>query len=213
MEYNILSKYVQNNIHLIPMGVDMEKFKPIREIDKKKRLRKKYGIPLESYSLLHIGHLKIDRNIEFLRTLQNKDTQVIFAISTSTRKHDANQDQIKEDLISSGMILIDKYIENIEELYQLSDCYIFPVENPMAAISLPLSILEANACRIPVVTTPFQGIIQLGNQKGYNLPEYGIWLTELSDFSKKIKSIRSLNGAIKIKPINIQWSDIISYIL
>ena len=48
-----------------------------------------------------------------------------------------------------------KYVENIEEIYALADCYVFPTTNSIGSIELPLSVLEAMSCNIPVVATRF----------------------------------------------------------
>ena len=47
----------------------------------------------------------------------------------------------------------------IEELYQLADCYVFPT-TPGDSISMPLSVLEAMACNLPIITTRFAGLEQ-----------------------------------------------------
>ena len=39
------------------------------------------------------------------------------------------------------------YIEGINELYQLSDLYIFPTIDPIAAIEHPLSVMESNGLK------------------------------------------------------------------
>jgi len=53
---------------------------------------------------------------------------------------------------------MDRYIKKIEEIYQLSDCYIFPITFEGGGISILLSVLEAMACNLPVVTTKFGGL-------------------------------------------------------
>ncbi|MCP3669001.1 MAG: glycosyltransferase family 4 protein, partial [Gammaproteobacteria bacterium] len=44
---------------------------------------------------------------------------------------------------------------NIEEIYQLADIYCFTVTQADGAMELPLSVLEAMAAGLPVITTPF----------------------------------------------------------
>jgi glycosyltransferase involved in cell wall biosynthesis len=39
----------------------------------------------------------------------------------------------------------------------LADCYVFP-PLPGSSLNMPLSVLEAMACNLPVVTTRFQGL-------------------------------------------------------
>jgi glycosyltransferase involved in cell wall biosynthesis len=54
-------------------------------------------------------------------------------------------------------MVITDYVEHIEELYALSDCYVFPT-NPKdrtKSIEGPLSVLEAMSCNLPVITTRF----------------------------------------------------------
>ena len=91
-------------------------------------------------------------------------------------------------MIDSGIVIIDRYIEHIEEIYQLSDLYIFPVEFKGGSIGLPLSLLEARACGIPVLTTEFGSAKKfLGNDNN------GIYYAEASDFKKKLKEVKLQN--------------------
>ena len=139
------------NVKIIPPVVDLEKFIPAKN-DLKRLLRQKYGFKNESKIVLHVGHLKGTRNVERLIDIQKMDGfQAILVGSTSTQQ-DYN---LKERLRKKGLVIMDSYIENIEEVYQLSDIYYFPVEKDNAAVDMPLSILEAMACNLPVVTTTF----------------------------------------------------------
>ena len=61
-------------------------------------------------------------------------------------------------LQKEGIIVYDHFIESIEEIYQLSDTYVFPVVDENASIGMPLSILEARACGIPVVSTDYGSV-------------------------------------------------------
>ena len=81
----------------------------------------------------------------------------------------------------------DIYIENIEEVYQLSDLYIFPVEAKNGSIGMPLSIMEARGCGIPVLTTDF------GSLKHYLDDDYGsIWYKYPDEFLATVKEIQKL---------------------
>jgi len=51
-----------------------------------------------------------------------------------------------------------KYFENIEEIYGIADCYAFPTTDETASIGIPLTVLEAMACNLPVITTKFGGL-------------------------------------------------------
>lgn len=135
----------------LPPGVDISKFHPV-DPAVKLRLRAKYGVPAEPFTILHVGHLASSRNLDILATVaQRPDTQVILVASTSTPQDAA----LKKRLGEAGVVIFDRVLPRIEELYQLSDAYVFPVLDPAGAIEMPLSVFEAMACRIPVLTTPF----------------------------------------------------------
>ena len=131
-------------------GVDLTRFSPVNS-ERKFSIRKKYGFLPEDTLLLHAGHINHGRNIEILQNLFSKDKRIIIVGSTST----SVDHELKENLSRNGVTVIDSYIKNIEEIYQMSDVYIFPVRNDHSAIEFPLSILEAMACNLPVVTTPY----------------------------------------------------------
>ena len=56
---------------------------------------------------------------------------------------------------------------NIEEIYQLSDAYFFPVVAHGNCIDVPLSCLEAAACNIPVVTTRYGEMSTFQGKEGF----------------------------------------------
>jgi len=174
---------------LIPLYTDLNTFKPLVDSQKKDRLRDKYGIPRNKIVVSHMGHLNKGRNLESLIPLQKLGYQIMIVISSSTPKdviEDA--DTIEQKLRSTGIIVINKYIEKIEELYQLSDIYIFPVNNEISSIGMPLSILEALACGLPVLTTDFGSVSYL---KTYSKDD--IYISESDKFVNTIKNIDLMN--------------------
>ena len=54
----------------------------------------------------------------------------------------------------------------MKELYNLADCYIFPVVRKDASIELPLSVLEAMSCNLPIVSTRFGGLVDIFEEGG-----------------------------------------------
>jgi glycosyltransferase involved in cell wall biosynthesis len=142
-------------------GVDLNRFLPVNKT-RKEELRRKYGFNELDKILLHIGHIKESRNISVLKPLLAEGYQVLLVGSTST-----SQDMsLKYDLEKSGIKILDSYISQIEEIYQLSDIYVFPVINDNSAIEFPLSVLEAMACNLPVVTTPYGSLPDYFDQSG-----------------------------------------------
>ncbi len=142
----------------LPNGVDLQRFRPA-SATRKRRLRHKYGLGLDRPVVLHVGHLHRARNLQVLAPLPQMAKQVVVAGSVYMGTH---RDLI-EELERTGMQLLKGYQAHVEELYQLADCYVLPTA-PENSISMPLSVLEAMACNLPVVTTRFPGLQQYFTQ-------------------------------------------------
>lgn len=137
---------------LLPPGVDLERFRPVGRAEKRER-RLQYGLPEDGFLVLHVGHAKEGRNVEVLARLRPHASAVMVA-GRSTGIDLTLVDELRRNQVT----VIDRYVENIEEVYQAADCYVFPVWSPDRAIEMPLSVLEAMACNLPVVTTAFGGL-------------------------------------------------------
>lgn len=137
-------------------GVDSVKFSLIGD-NEKQLLRKKYSIPSETYVILHVGHATKGRNLKILEELTEDGIQVIFVCSRSFNL----STELMESLKESGCLVISEYLENVEVLYQLADCYVFPTLCAENSVELPLSIIEAMACNLPIITTPFGALPEL----------------------------------------------------
>ena len=145
-------------------GVDTHRFSPV-STEEKASLREKYGIGPEDKVLLHVGHLKEGRNI---RQLLKIDPQWHILLAVSATIRDAGSEALRQALeIRPNITILDSYISDIQQLYQLADVYFFPVVQPGNCIDAPLSVLEAAACGIPVVTTPYGEIQQFLGHEGF----------------------------------------------
>ena len=144
----------------LPPGVDTHRFRPV-DPSERRRLRLRFGFPEDAFIVLHVGHLNRGRNVQALARVQQEmplpHTQVVVVGSTST-PHDAG---LVAELSGAGVRVIGDYVADIAQLYQLSDCYVFPVSSETSSIDVPLSVLEAMACSLRVVTTRFGGLDSL----------------------------------------------------
>jgi len=179
----------KNNIknELLPLLTDLNIFKPIDKKTNKKELRRKYNLPEDAFIISHMGHLNNGRNLKSLVPLQKAGNQIVIVGSSSTPKDSLGPVSLKEDLLKEGIIILDGYIEHIEEIYQLSDIYIFPVIAKTGSIGMPLSIMEARGCGIPVITTDF-GSLQhyLGDDNK------SIWYSKPEDYMTSVQEIQAL---------------------
>ena len=182
------------NTVLIPLITDLTVFKPLDTRERKKTLRAKYGISLDAFVVTHVGHLNHGRNLTSLMPLQTAHVQVVIVGSSSTPEDAIGPASLKAELENKGAIILDRFIERIEEIYQLSDLYVFPVEDQNSSIGMPLSILEARACGIPVLTTDFGGVKQfLDDDFG------GIYYSKPEDFVQAVKKIQEKDTSEFIK--------------
>lgn len=133
-------------------GVDLSRFRPITAF-RKQELRIQYSLDPARPVVLHVGHLEAARNLKTLAPLAAAGIQVVIAGSLYMGTNQALIDQLE----AAGFHIFKGYQPQIEELYQLSDCYVFP-PHPGNSLSMPLSVLEAMACDLPVVTTRFSGL-------------------------------------------------------
>lgn len=138
--------------HILSNGVDLQKFVPISSNTDKMNLREKYGLDKSSFTILHVGHIMNNRNLNIFRNLAKKNQTLI--VASGYIKTDLN---MFVQLQNKGVKIFKAYYPNIEEFYQLSDCYIFPVK-PGKSILNPLSVMEAMSCDLPVITIEFEGL-------------------------------------------------------
>jgi glycosyltransferase involved in cell wall biosynthesis len=141
------------NCKVSPIGVDTKKFVAVKASEKQD-LREKLRLPLDAKIVLHVGHINKGRNLCILKGLLAAGYQIVIIGSTRFESDDAH----KSDLEKEGFLFVNHYIEKIEEYYQASDIYVFPVKAAKSAMEFPLSVLEAMASNIPVVTTRFGGL-------------------------------------------------------
>ena len=152
---DVTAKYLENlgiNCKVVPLGVDDTKYNEF-DTTKKMILREKYSIEPDKTILLHVGHIKSSRNLDWFIQIKEKfpETEIIIIGSS----YNLLDDQLCKKLDDTGIIIKKNYISEIEEFYNLADYYIFPVIQKDGAIETPLSVLEAMACNIPVITTRF----------------------------------------------------------
>ncbi len=146
----------------LPLGVDDIKFS---EQDRKRKelLRKQYGLDAKKTILIHVGHIRRSRNLEYLSQIKKRLPAIEIVLIGSTYNNQQDK-EVYETLKNEGIVIFKDYVPDIENLYNLADYYIFPVIKKDAAIETPLSVLEAMACNLRVITTPFGSLPEIFNE-------------------------------------------------
>jgi glycosyltransferase involved in cell wall biosynthesis len=115
-------------------------------------LRSRYGLALDDRVITHVGHVTPGRGLEFILRLAERrpHDQWLLVISSRARQGLGQ--------LPKNVTLLSRFIEDIYEIYYLSDGYIFPLKAEGAAVSTPLSLLEAAQANIPIICSDFPNL-------------------------------------------------------
>ena len=154
-------------VAFLPGGVDLARFCPVSS-EEKRDLRGRHGLVESRPLVLHVGQVTEDRGVALLGDVKQRlgAAADVLVVGASTIRP---QEGIVRALKASGCLVRLGYVERIEEYYQMADCYVFPGLGRSAAIDVPLTVLEALACDLPVVSSRFGGLPELFAESGSGL--------------------------------------------
>jgi len=150
----------------------------------KKELRKKYGFNENSYIILHVGHATLSRGLDIFNMLANNipDSDKVLIVFSSWHKE--NKFNII-NAMNKNIIIIDKFLEDIYEIYAIADVYVFPIIDSISAIDIPLSILEAKNMGLPIIASDLENVKNLV----YNYNCQNIYFIKPSSTAEMAKNI------------------------
>jgi len=193
--------------YFLPNGINLDKFLPVDQ-KRKEELRKKYNIPINNFVVLHVGNLRTGRNLSVFNKIKSQNIELIIVSSTTIKENE----KVKRSLQKSGVKIFDKYLPHVEEVYNLSDCYLFPTFNENNCIEIPLSVLEAMACNLFIISTKFGGL--------NNLFQEGDGLKYVNSNEDIIHEIKNLQNNLSYKKVNTRnkileysWDNIVIELL
>ncbi len=199
-------------VAFLPNGVDLSRFSPVSN-QEKMHLRKTLGLPSDKTVVLHVGHIKPNRQLDLFFKIQAMEgIQVVVAGGT----HEPCDEVLKDNLKREGITVIHTFMKEIADLYRASDLYLFPLMdsgsalpgtyNQVGAIDLPLSVLEAMACNLPVLTTRFGALKRLfdsGNGFAY--------ADNREEILQKLKSVAATPApATRSMVMPLDWNTVIT---
>lgn len=181
----------------LPNGVNINKFKPV-DAKTKEKLRAKFGISSDKFVILHLASLTKVRNLDMFKELQKQEGHKVLIIG---RENEATDKRVASELQEAGCMVWIKHFSNIEEIYNLSDCNVFPTINKRAAIEMPLSVLEAMACNLPVITTEFGALPRV-----FDRMEGLFFVEQKEEIHKALKVIKNKDIEIKTREMVLPFS-------
>jgi glycosyltransferase involved in cell wall biosynthesis len=192
----IYSRLGCNTMPFVYSGVDIKRFHPVSKKEKEE-LRARYGVESDKFVVLHVGPVKKSRNLECLRKIQGDSDNQVLLVGRPATKYER---EVADVLGKAGVVVTQAYNPRIEEFYALSDCYIFPTTDAAGSIDIPLSVLEALACGLPVVSTRFGGLPRIFNEGD------GFCYADVEEFPDRLKTLKSQGAAFKTRELVFPYS-------
>jgi glycosyltransferase involved in cell wall biosynthesis len=142
-------------VRRLPNGVNVAKFRlraGAADAAAVQSLRDELGLPPGRRVALHIGPLNRNRNHQLLVRLQQQGQWQVLMVGSTTAPF---VPEVQAELVAAGVVVARRYFADISAVYALADAYVFPVVDAHGSIEFPLTVLEAMACDVPVVSTRF----------------------------------------------------------
>ena len=151
----------RNKIHLIPNGVDTNRFTPA-DVGQKTFLREKLKLPQNAIIAIFTGRLVSYKGLPLLLKVWKKiqcrhENALLLLAGTGGLDIHNCETELRDYVKTAGMekeVIFLGAVQNVPEYLQAADLFVFPTEND----AFPSSIVEAMACALPVVTTPVGAI-------------------------------------------------------
>lgn len=145
--------------HPFQAGLKTDKFTPA-DRETQAQLKKEWGFDPNKPLVVHVGHCSSGRGLEAFCALDKEKFQCLMVASGMFE--DASTVAMLEN---RGVRLHRGYLEQVQQIYQMADLYLFPTRSNEFVISVPLSVMEALACGTPVIGfRGFDGLLPLAAQ-------------------------------------------------
>jgi glycosyltransferase involved in cell wall biosynthesis len=156
---------VTSRIEIIPNGVDLERFRPTRSREDTCALRDSLGIGIDELMIVTVGAVIARKGSDLLAEAwgrihrEHPNTHLVFVGPRYDRSPHHREFQQRVDALAaeSGAperIHFAGLIDEVPDYLRAADIFVLPSKRE----GMPNSVIEAMACRTPVVMTPFVGL-------------------------------------------------------
>jgi glycosyltransferase involved in cell wall biosynthesis len=191
--------YAKHVSYIPGVGVDTTKIQPLIDLNRKKL---ELGLPADHLILLSSGELIKRKNHEtVIRAIGKIKTECKgFMKSDQTKFHyiicghghlNEYLKRLAEELQVSDCISFLGYREDIMEIYQIADLFLFPSFQE----GLPMALLEAMTYGLPVICSDIRGnrdLMGADSNSSFNFCDGGILVAKAGDASAYSKAIQLL---------------------
>ena len=203
-DYLLAKKHMHaKKIEYVPgVGIDLNKFN-IGNLNKINE-RKKLNIPENAKILLSVGEVNKNKNHEtVIRALKQIDNSNLYYLIVG---RGVLMDDLKKLIVELNLeqkVFLLGYRQDVKKFYSISDVFVFPSFRE----GLSVALMEAMACKLPVICSKIRGNTDLIDNDGGLL----INPNSVNDFENSIKGIfmkdlKTLGeyNSIKIKKFDIK---------
>ncbi|MCM1103721.1 MAG: glycosyltransferase family 4 protein [Clostridium sp.] len=128
------------------VGVDTERFRPMRTINLKKR--KELGIPGDAFHIVSVAELNDNKNQQtIIRAMAELSQRNVYYSICGTGQNEEKLKKLAADHGVENRVKLLGYRTDVEEVLQTADCFVFPSIRE----GFGIAAVEALACGVPVI--------------------------------------------------------------
>jgi glycosyltransferase involved in cell wall biosynthesis len=155
----------QDRIQLVPNGIDIDRFRPADEHERR-ALRTRLGLPPDRYVVLFVGFFSPDKQPRvlfdaWLQLRENSDVEcdLVFVGATKSTYFEVDDDladRMRHEAAKRGVgdrMHFAGPVHDVEGYFRAADVYALPSRRE----GLPVALLEAMACGLPCVASCLPG--------------------------------------------------------
>jgi glycosyltransferase involved in cell wall biosynthesis len=150
-------------VYLIPNGIDTSLFYPV-DRDERFRLRQSLGLPQDKKLVVNTCRLVKGKGVEYLlsaweRVAAERDDAHLVIVGAGGGESTSCEDELKGFVRDHGLssVTFTGWAANVADYLKASDLFVFPTEYE----GFGLSLVEAMACGLPVITSGVGGILSI----------------------------------------------------
>jgi len=166
MKRYLLDLGVSSPIKVIPNGVDLKRFTPVKTASDRTRLRHRLQLDPAWEIILALGSVTRRKGLDtlvdaFAKVAKERSNTHLLIVGDNVNPKSDNSAEFKKQLLrtiesthAQGRVIFLGSKSNVEDYLQASDLLVCPSRRE----GMPNVVLEAMACGLPVITTPFIGL-------------------------------------------------------